>query len=501
MNKKYENRPIDLLDLIWNIIFAWRRVLAWMVIFTLLLTGYAGLKYHAGMKEYAAAQKEYQDALDGKMVSEEKETTGNPELTKEEQTQVADAVSVQKLLNQTRDYMDQSILMNIDPYHENVLTMNFYVNTGYTFNYTRDNTKDYTNALVDAYVSYVNSGAVARILADQLKLDAKYIDELVSTADSGDTDADDTEADVFTVRLIYKDDSIFADASALIEKSVLGQQQTLAGSIGTHTVSLVSSEEAVQSDQNMMTKQTAVVDSLNLYRTQYTTLTANMSDQQKAELEKKMRESDVGQKEESIKENLIQPEKPSFSKKYPVLGAFLGIFLACVWIALKQIFSNRLQYTEELTEYFDLNQIGVLKYEKEQKMSRFDRWLRRQRYRNKKEIDADTRLGIVCANLELMCKREGITRVCLTGSEMEKIRKSQESVWSNLTERLSAAGIQVQMVDNICYDMMAMRTVSEVGAVVLVEQVNESIFQEIDKELSMLKQNEVKVVGAIGLEN
>ena len=114
-------------------------------------------------------------------------------------------------------------------------------------------------------------------------------------------------------------------------------------------------------------------------------------------------------------------------------------------------------------------------------------------------MDDTTRLGIVCGNLELMCKRENITRICLTGSEMEKIRKTEESALQSILERLSGAGIQVLPVDNICYDMTSMRTVSEVGAVVLMEQSHESIFQEIDKELMLLNQNEINVVGAIGV--
>lgn len=495
MNKKYEERPVDLLDLFWNIVFAWRSVLAWMVVFALLLTGYAGLKYKTDMKNYNVAMKEYQDALSGKVVSEEKTEEPDVEFTADEQTQITDAVQLKKQMMKMRDYVDESVLMNIDPYEEHMLSMNFYVNNGYIINYTRDNTKDNTQALVNAYTTYVNSGTVAQKVAEELKLesDVKYVDELISAG---------SNEDGFTIRFLYADDSIFEQAAAVIEDDILNQQPELAAKIGEHSVSLVSSETSIQADQDTATVQTNVMTALNSYRTQYNALTANMSDQQKAEIEKELRLSDTGKEENesSIVEDLKEPEHPSFSKKYPMLGILAGLFLACVWIALKQIFSNQLLNIDELTDYFDLKQVGVLhSHQGKQRKNRFDQWLRKLRYRNEKEMDDTTRLGIVCGNLELMCKRENITRICLTGSEMEKIRKTEESALQTILERLSGAGIQVLPVDNICYDMTSMRTVSEVGAVVLMEQSHESIFQEIDKELMLLNQNEINVVGAIGV--
>lgn len=492
MNKKYEERPVDLLDLFWNIVFAWRSVLTWMVVFALLLAGYAGFKYKTDMKNYNIALKEYQDALSGKVVSEEKTEEPDVEFTVDEQTQITDAVQLKKQMMKMRNYVDESVLMNIDPYEEHMLSMNFYVNNGYVINYTRDNIKDNTQALVDAYTTYVNSGTVAQKVAEELKLesDVKYVDELISAA---------SNEDGFTVKFLYTDDSIFEQAAAVIEDDILNQQSELAAKIGEHSVSLVSSETSIQADQNTATVQTNVMNSLNSYRTQYNTLIVNMSVQQKAEIEKELRLSNDG-KESSIVEDLKEPEHPSFSKKYPLLGVLAGLFLACVWIALKQIFSNQLLHTDDLTDYFDLKQVGVLhSHQDKQRKSRFDQWLRKLRYRNEKEMDDTTRLGIVCGNLELMCKRENISRICLTGSGMEKIRKTEEAALQTILERLSSAGIQVLLVDNICYDMTSMRTVSEVGAVVLMERSHESIFQEIDKELMLLNQNEINIVGAIGI--
>lgn len=495
MNKKYENRPVDLLDLFWNIVFAWRAVLIWMLVFALLLTGYAGLKYRSDLNAYHAELETYQAAQKGESI-QENVPDSEVVFTADQQTQIQDAYALQKRIIKTRTYIGESVLMNIDPYSQNVLTMNFYVDNGYTFNYTKDNKKDDTSALLDAYVDYVNSGAVAQALAEELglDLDVKYIQELVSA---------EQKENSFSVQLIYKDDSIFDQASDCIEKNISAQTKIIAKKIGEHSLNEISSVKAVQSDSDTAALQANVMNNLNSYRSQYSALVATMDEQQLAEVDKEVKNSEATEGEESTDvsaDSLSEPVPPSFSVKYPVLGVLLGLFFACVWIALKQIFSNKLQHTQELVQFFDLSQIGVLHGSQDKHANRLDQWLRRLRYRNQKDIDDDTRLGIVCGNLELMCKRENLVRVCLTGTEIDRLRKTDEEVMNTIAERLSASGVQVIFADNICYDMNAMRMVNEVGAVVLVEQAQESIYQEIDRELMMLKQNEVSVVGAIGIE-
>ena len=52
------------------------------------------------------------------------------------------------------------------------------------------------------------------------------------------------------------------------------------------------------------------------------------------------------------------------------------------------------------------------------------------------------------SNIELYCKNEGITKLFLTGSEIERMKKE----WiTKLTEHLKASGIQVVYGENICY--------------------------------------------------
>ena len=128
MNNTVE-REISLEHLFWKILLGWRRLVALAVIFAILVTG---MKYVKDKASYQAALKEQNgtEKVDKDIV-----------LTKEEKQVVESAKEVQKLITDSEDYLRDSLLMNVDAFHENLLTIQFYVDTNYTYNYLEENEK------------------------------------------------------------------------------------------------------------------------------------------------------------------------------------------------------------------------------------------------------------------------------------------------------------------------------------------------------------------------
>ena len=104
---------------------------------------------------------------------------------------------------------------------------------------------------------------------------------------------------------------------------------------------------------------------------------------------------------------------------------------------------------------------------------------------------------LAVSNIELYCKNENITKLFLTGSEIERVDKR---IITGMVDSLNKKDVQVVYGENICYDAAAMREASEASHVVLVETTNASIYQEIEKELRMLKDWNVDVIGCVGVE-
>lgn len=186
---------------------------------------------------------------------------------------------------------------------------------------------------------------------------------------------------------------------------------------------------------------------------------------------------------------------PVFSKKYVVLGFVMGIFLAALYLVCVAVLSNKLQQAEELVRFYKLRQFGILTQGKGSKG--ITGFLLRIKYRNQKMLSAEASVKLAVSNLELYCQKEGITKLFLTGSEIERVDKS---TITKFVDGLKAKGIQTVYGENICYDAAAMREASEAGHVVLVEITDVSIYQEIEKELRMLKDWNVDVAGCVGVE-
>ena len=422
-------REISLRQLFWKVMMGWKLWIVCAVLFAILLPG---VKYAKDVRAYHAAQQPKDEEQEPTVV-----------LTDDEQQQIDDVKSLKLLIEKNSNYMQNSILMNIDPYQEHRMELQYYIDSDFVMNYTKDSKKDYTSAIANAYVDYANNGMDQKTIWKDVstKSEDKYLAELVSA---------------------YR-----------------------------HKLVLVSENYQICTDSDLATSQGNVSNLIKSYRDQITTLKSAMSEDQLSELEREENlESD--DKEESA---AVQVAAPALSKKYVVLGFVMGVFLAALYLVCIAVLSNKLQAAEELVRYYKMRQFGIIT--REQRTKGITGFLLRIKYRNQKMLSPEASLQMASSNIELYCKNEGITKLFLTGSEIERMKKE----WiTKLTEHLKASGIQVVYGENICYDSAAMREASEAGHVVLVEITDTSIYQEIEKELRMLKDWNVDVIGCVGVE-
>lgn len=462
-------REISLRHLFWKVILGWKCLIVCAVLFAILLPG---VKYAKDAQAYKAAQQPQNDA---------QEVT----FTKDEQQQIDDVKSLQILLDKNSAYMQDSILMNIDPYQEHVLELQYYIDSDYTYNYSKDNKKDYTSAVTNAYVEYAVNGLNQKEIWDGVntKAEDKYLTELISAS----SDSDNT----FSVRVKFMDEKGLQSVSGKIQKALNARYEDVANRIGSHKLVLVSENYQVQTDSDLASSQDNVTGLIKSYREQITTLTSTMTEDQLKVVDDEMEES---QDDESANAD-VTVSAPVLSKKYIVLGFVMGVFLAALYLVCVAVLSNKLQEAEELVRFYKLRQFGVLTQGKGAKG--FTGFLLRLKYRNQKILTEEASVQLAVSNIELYCKNENITKLFLTGSEIERVDKR---IITGMVDSLNKKDVQVVYGENICYDAAAMREASEAGHVVLVETTNASIYQEIEKELRMLKDWNVDVIGCVGVE-
>ena len=464
-------REISLRQLFWKVMMGWNLWIVCAVLFAILLPG---VKYAKDVRAYHAAQQPKDEKQEPTVV-----------LTDDEQQQIDDVKSLKLLIEKNSNYMQNSILMNIDPYQEHRMELQYYIDSDFVMNYTKDSKKDYTSAIANAYVDYANNGVDQKTIWKDVstKAEDKYLAELVSAYSNSDN--------TFSVIIKYTDKKGLESVAKQIQNELEKKQPEFSKRIGGHKLVLVSENYQVCTDSDLATSQGNVSNLIKSYRDQITTLKSAMSEDQLSELEREENlESD--DKEESA---AVQVAAPALSKKYVVLGFVMGVFLAALYLVCIAVLSNKLQAAEELVRYYKMRQFGIIT--REQRTKGITGFLLRIKYRNQKMLSPEASLQMASSNIELYCKNEGITKLFLTGSEIERMKKE----WiTKLTEHLKASGIQVVYGENICYDSAAMREASEAGHVVLVEITDTSIYQEIEKELRMLKDWNVDVIGCVGVE-
>ena len=466
-------REISLRHLFWKVMLGWKLWIVCAVLFAILLPG---VKYAKDARAYKAAQQPQQDEAQTVM------------FTKTEQQQIDDVKSLQVLLDKNSLYIQESLLMNIDPYQEHVLELKYYIDSDYTYNYAKDNKQNYTSAITNTYVDYAANGLNQKEIWKDVntKAEEKYLAELVSAS----VDSDNT----FSVLVKYTDEKSLQSVSDAIQKALKGRYEDIADRIGAHKLVLVSENYQVQTDSDLANSQNSVASLLKSYRDQISTLTSTMTEDQLKVVDSELADERADETEaEETAPVTVNP--PVFSKKYVVLGFVMGIFLAALYLVCVAVLSNKLQQAEELVCFYKLRQFGILTQGKGSKG--ITGFLLRIKYRNQKMLSAEASVQLAVSNLELYCQKEGITKLFLTGSEIERVDKS---TITKFVDGLKAKGIQTVYGENICYDATAMREASEAGHVVLVEITDVSIYQEIEKELRMLKDWNVDVTGCVGVE-
>lgn len=461
-------REICLKDLFWNILFAWRSIICFGLIFAILLSG---MKYVRDIRNYQRV----------KNIDENTQT--EIELTGEELEKVANARDLQARIEEYQNYLDTSVLMQMDPYEKHIVELQYYVESDYVYNYTQDNQMNYTDAVTAVYGNYIGSGEMSRKVIEEAGLSVSQEDfsELLSVKQSGTS---------IYITIGYPDEKKLEEIAAVM-KSLLSQKEPELQQIGSHELKLVGESKNVVTDGDLMERKNAISNNIVSLNTQLSTLKASMTEQQLSMLD--------GEKDDESQENIQKTNiKPAFSKKYMLLGAFVGIFLVCVWIVFRIIFTARLQNPDEIRSLYRLRLLGEINGQKGKKrfLSVIDDKLISLKNRRRKKLSKEQQIKIVSANIALTCRQQGIDHIYITGSEYENIDTTTMDL---LKQELAAQNIQVKEGVNIFYDAASLEKGTEIGTILFIEQQNLSIYDEISNEINLAKEHKVSILGAVVL--
>ena len=188
--KKTEEIEINLVDLLKKLCTQWKQIAICAVVFACLLGGYQMISNKGATKK----------------------TKGNVsetiQLTDFERQNVNAAVALKKENDSIKEYLDESIAMNIDPYHKNQVVLLYSIDGA---------SKRSRQKIIESYLNFVSSGGMIESLqksgGEKWNMDQTYLAELISANQKTDTSyqivIDDIAAEsLFYVQAVGKDEEM-----------------------------------------------------------------------------------------------------------------------------------------------------------------------------------------------------------------------------------------------------------------------------------------------------
>ncbi len=453
-NNTYE-QEIDLKDLMFAVLYRWRPILAVAVVLAVLLGGYRAVSVYREENDAAAlaqAQKDYESAVE---LYEKNQANAEREID-----------NLVKSIEEQQKYLEESRLMNLSPYDVWSAQTVLFVKTDYQImpDMVYQNL-NYTDTILAAYQTALMNLEFLEEVAEKVGLDERYLEELVSVTVSGN---------LLTICAMDGTESgVKAIMDAMLD-GVKDAQSQIRTSIGSHTVSEVSSSVG------------ALVD-LKLQNTQ------------KAQSDRLVTLNDSLTKTRDGLDALAEPVAPSSSAmtavksgiKYAVLGGVLGAFMVVFVVCVCFLMSDKVYSAKELKNRYRVKILGTLPVS-EKKRFVVDEWLRKLEGRAH-GADISAEYGLIAANAANYA--DDMKSLMVIGTADEKL---VAAVAGGLESRM--AGVKVTIGGNVLRDGNLLRQLPGCDGVVLVEQCSRSVYSDVALEIETAKDLKKTVVGCVVFE-
>lgn len=517
-----EEREIDLIDLIADILSHWRGMLICMLAGAVLLGAFSYVRSYRNVKAAIEAEKEKEsdeDALqnerlplknllyDEKISSKERLRELEELLTDSEKVAVCILIDDEQEQETYRQYVEKSVLMNMDPY--NIPRMDLLFNIQ-----VEDMGQSYM--LRTVYEELINGVGMIQYVEKQTGISGASADELITAQGRSNVTilngAQDTDFGNDYLRVtIYHNDEAECRKMAKCVKDYIGQQQErLTQELGEHNVVLLSEAVGKVMDIGLRDRQISYANTDLSLQMSCANTKAAFSEAQQSYYDLLTGGTGLLEKEPKAKEELKSDDKaesqldepieigsPSVSAKMVVVGALLFVFVYAGIFFLIYVLNNKLRAVDELQKLYHIAQLGLIVKDEDKKKIFIDRWIDALRNRNKRRFTREQSLELAAAAVKMSLYGRGENSVCLMGCDLEA---GADDVSRGLKEMLEKENIAVTILNNVIYDAEEMEKLKDVKSIVLVEKAMSTLYDEIVRELELISRQDIMTLGGIIVE-
>lgn len=450
MNNNLYRQPeigINIKEMFWDLMSQWKAVLIVAVIVAAIVTG---AKYQRDSSLYKESITE-KETTHSEIPVDERVDIILSSLSNEDASTVEFLVKQNEWIENEKEYMNNSILMNTNPSNQRTLVLDYCISVS-------DYTEAKMTALMYGYTGHLSNEELINSVGQAIAPDisSKYIAELISInsdnsgVQSGNynlvTDSDSDSA-IMEVRIVLPSDADATKVQQALTTALSDFKPELSDKIGGHSIRLVSSAEvylfnnvAVTNHNNMMT---AIYNLQNNSKNMRNML----SEEQKEALDsitainkESSQPIDSLQQKEPETENV----KPVFSKKYALLGFVMGAMLYAFVYAVIMIVRGRISYACDAAHYTQARLLGEV-YQKTKHKGVYallhSNFVNKYRYKGK--MDSDLQIEKATDILEAVCKHGDVQDVKL----YNMTRESNKDVLRKVLKRASEKGVNIKLIE------------------------------------------------------
>ena len=488
-----EEREIDLLDMIADILSHWRGLLVALIIGAVLMGGFSYVKSYRNIQSTPTVEEEPE--LD-ELAVEEQLTQLEDSLSDSEKAAVLTTVDDEREYLYKDKYFQESVYMQLDPLD--------IVQTELVYRIQAED-EGLAQHLGTLYKNIVGGVGLYDWVEQQTGIDAAYAAELISVSTNPEIFVRNganisTGSDNLKVTVIQKDEETCGQLAAAVSSYMEQQQKNLVKELGNHELILLSETSGKIISTDMMARQIDYGNQVSNLRSGIASAKAGFTaDQQKyydlLTWEEETREAEMDQKDTTTEEEPVLAS-PSVSKKYVLLGAVLFAFVYAGILFLIYIFNSKIRVSDELQSLYHIPLIGVVVKNSKKKFI-LDKWVDDLRYYGKRKFDAKQSMELAFAAVKIVAVKNKLNTICLMGCNLEA---GAGSVCENLKTALEKEGVNVTVLDNVLYNAESMEKVEAMTGVVLVEKAGSTLYNEVANELALLKRQDITVLGGIIVE-
>lgn len=442
MNNNIYRQPdieIDLKEMMLDLLSQWKAVLLAAIIMAVLLAGAKNVK---DMKEYNAALTEKDAETHSTLTAEEKIGGIINALPEEERATVIALVNQDKWIEDQKEYINNSILINSDPTNQRTLCLDYYIT---------DSELDETieTDIITGYKAYLSSDKIVKSVGNAIdpEISSDYITELISV---NNTDTSNEPASIFEVRIVLPYDAEADKVEKAFTKALTEMSSEVSEHICPHKISLVYSGERYFYNDYAVNKRTNILYSINNLQNNTKNMQASLSEGQRTAIEsikaiEKNSKTDINSEQESDTERLENGmTKPGISKKYAVLGFLIGAMLYAFAYMLLIILEKRVNYASAAENYSRARLVGEL-YKKEDTKGLLKLFYSGlvERYRYKGKTDIPEQVDKATDKLEAICKHEGTSNVAM----IDLTKEGNKVLIKEIIEKALAKGVRLSPIE------------------------------------------------------